>query len=227
MECATLSSGSGYSVQRSILRRDALWTTSRSSYAAERRPDRVFSTATEHDGHRGTRTMMSEAAFLIIVCLIIGVGMALFSVAAALAATLELGYFGIAVVLLVGYAVGLLQGIQERQALKSIRRDEAKAFTSMTAPLPLGAPTRAAPRSEVHTALGSENQAVKAFVEREMASTSKDEELRKAADLTARQLQQAIDIVEGKVGKERAESDGSLVGAVLEVLATNYRHATR
>jgi len=171
--------------------------------------------------------MMSEAAFLIIVCLIIGVGMALFSVAAALAATLELGYFGIAVVLLVGYAVGLLQGIQERQALKSIRRDEAKAFTSMTAPLPLGAPTRAAPRSEVHTALGSKNQAVKAFVEREMASTSKDEELRKAADLTARQLQQAIDIVEGKVGKERAESDGSLLGAVLEVLATNYRHATR
>ena len=79
----------------------------------------------------------------------------------------------------------------------------------------------------MHTALGSENQAVKAFVEREMASTSKDEELRKAADLTARQLQQAIDIVEGKVGKERAESDGSLVGAVLEVLATNYRHATR
>ena len=171
--------------------------------------------------------MMSEAAFIIIVCLMIGVGMALFSVAAALAATLELGYFGIAVVLLVGYAVGLLQGIQERQALKSIRRDEAKAFTSMTASLPLGAPTRAAPRSEVHTALGSENQAVKAFVEREMASTSKDEELRKAADLTARQLQQAIDIVEGKVGKERAESDGSLVGAVLEVLATNYRHATR
>jgi len=171
--------------------------------------------------------MMSEAAFLIIVCLIIGVGMALFSVAAALAATLELGYFGIAVVLLIGYAVGLLQGIQERQALKSIRSDEAKAFTSMTASLPLGAATRAAPRSEVHTALGSENQAVKAFVEREMASTSKDEELRKAADLTARQLQQAIDIVEGKVGKERAESDGSLVGAVLEVLATNYRHATR
>ena len=117
MECATLSSGSGYSVQRSILRRDAL-RTSRSSDAAED-GQIEFSTATEHDGHRGTRTMMSEAAFIIFVCLIIGVGMALFSVAAALAATLELGYFGIAVVLLVGYAVGLLQGIQERQALKS------------------------------------------------------------------------------------------------------------
>jgi len=32
---------------------------------------------------------------------------------------------------------------------------------------------------------------------------------------------------ERKVGKERAESDGTLAGAVLEVLATNYRHATR
>ena len=60
-----------------------------------------------------------------------------------------------------------------------------------------------------------------------MATTPKDEALLKAADLTARQLQQAIEIVEGKVGKERAESDGALVGAVLEVLATNYRHATR
>ena len=60
-----------------------------------------------------------------------------------------------------------------------------------------------------------------------MALTSKDEALRKAADLTARQLEQAIAIVEDKVGKEKAESDGTLVGAVLEVLATNYRHATR
>ena len=60
-----------------------------------------------------------------------------------------------------------------------------------------------------------------------MASTSKDEALRNAADLTARQLQQAIEIVEGKAGKERAEGDGALVGAVLETLATNYRHATR
>ena len=63
--------------------------------------------------------------------------------------------------------------------------------------------------------------------ERGMATTAKDEALLKAADLTAKQLQQAIEIVEGKAGKERAESDGALVGAVLEVLATNYRHATR
>ena len=89
------------------------------------------------------------------------------------------------------------------------------------------APTWAAPTSEVQTALQSENAAVKSFVEREMASTSKDEALRNAANLTARQLQQAIEIVEGKAGKERAEGDGALVGAVLEVLATNYRHATR
>jgi DNA polymerase III alpha subunit len=54
-----------------------------------------------------------------------------------------------------------------------------------------------------------------------MATTAKDEALIKAADLTAKQLQQAIDIVEGKVGKERAESDGALVGAVLDVLAMN------
>jgi hypothetical protein len=60
-----------------------------------------------------------------------------------------------------------------------------------------------------------------------MALTSQDEALIKAAELTAKQLQQALEIVEGKIGKERAESDGALVGAVLEVLATNYRHATR
>jgi hypothetical protein len=60
-----------------------------------------------------------------------------------------------------------------------------------------------------------------------MATTAKDDALLKAADLTARQLQQAIEIVESNVGKERAESDGALIGAVLEVLATNYRHATR
>jgi hypothetical protein len=60
-----------------------------------------------------------------------------------------------------------------------------------------------------------------------MALTSKDEALQKAADLTARQLELALALVEGKLGKERTESDGTLVGAVLEVLATNYRHATR
>jgi hypothetical protein len=60
-----------------------------------------------------------------------------------------------------------------------------------------------------------------------MATTAKDDALLKAADLTAKQLQQAIEIVEGNLGKERAESDGALVGAVLDVLATNYRHQTR
>jgi hypothetical protein len=58
-------------------------------------------------------------------------------------------------------------------------------------------------------------------------AASKDEELRRAADLTAKQIQQAVEIVQGKVGKDRAEADGALVGAVLEVLATNYRLATR
>ena len=171
--------------------------------------------------------MMSEAAFIIIVCVIVGVGIALFSVAAALAATIDLGYFRIAVVLLVGYAVGLLQGIQERQALKRIQRDEAERLTPMTASLTLGAPARAAPESEAHMALGSEDMAVKTFVERETASTSKDEVLRKAADLTARQLQQAIEIVEDKVGAERAEQAWPLVGSVLIALAENSRQGRR
>jgi len=60
-----------------------------------------------------------------------------------------------------------------------------------------------------------------------MATTAKDDALLKAADLTAKQLQHALEIVESKVGRERAHLDGALVGAVLGVLATNYRHATR
>jgi hypothetical protein len=60
-----------------------------------------------------------------------------------------------------------------------------------------------------------------------MATTSKDQALRKAANLTAKQLEQALEIVEGNVGKERTERDGALVGAVLGVLATHYRRATR
>jgi hypothetical protein len=39
--------------------------------------------------------------------------------------------------------------------------------------------------------------------------------------------QQAIQIVEGKVSREHAGSDGTPVGDVLDVLATNYRPATR
>ena len=58
-----------------------------------------------------------------------------------------------------------------------------------------------------------------------MASAT-DDALLKAADLTARQLQQALEIVEGKLGSERAQSDGALVGAVLVALVTNYQHRT-
>ena len=48
-----------------------------------------------------------------------------------------------------------------------------------------------------------------------MATTAKDDALLKAADLTAKQLQHALEIVESKVGRERAHLDGALVGAVL------------
>lgn len=44
-----------------------------------------------------------------------------------------------------------------------------------------------------------------------------------AADLTARQLQQALEIAEGKLGAERAQQGGPLIGAVLMTLAANYR----
>ena len=57
-------------------------------------------------------------------------------------------------------------------------------------------------------------------------ATATDDALLKAADLTARQLQQALEIVEGKLGSERAQSDGALVGSVLVALVTNYRHRT-
>ncbi|MGZ5276356.1 MAG: hypothetical protein ACXWCU_10585 [Caldimonas sp.] len=49
----------------------------------------------------------------------------------------------------------------------------------------------------------------------------------KAAELTARQLQQAIDVVAGKLGADRAQQDGALVGAVLAALADNYREKTK
>ena len=54
-------------------------------------------------------------------------------------------------------------------------------------------------------------------------AASKDDAMVQAADLTVRQLQQAIDIVEGKLGTERPQADGALLGAVLVVLAENYR----
>ena len=60
-----------------------------------------------------------------------------------------------------------------------------------------------------------------------MATTSMDEALLRAADLTARQLQQALEIVEGKLGPERAQENGALVGAVLQAIVENYRHRTQ
>ena len=175
---------------------------------------------------RGYEALTSSLRVLGIAFMVVILGWVLLALAASIGAAIG---WGVITTLLIGYASGRLHGkfVEYRRAFKNIQRDKAKPFTSMEASLPRAAPNWAPPRSEVHTTLGSENLAVKAFVEREMPSTSKDEELRKAADLTARQLQQAIEIAEGKVGKERAESDGALVGAVLEVLATNYRHATR
>ena len=41
--------------------------------------------------------------------------------------------------------------------------------------------------------------------------------------LTAKQLQQAIDMVEGKLGAERSQDASASVGAVLLTLAENYR----
>jgi len=76
--------------------------------------------------------MLSESAYLIIVCLMIGVGIAVVSVAAAMAATIEFGFFGMAMPLLVGYAVGRLQSSQNRQALKSIQREEAPPLAPVT-----------------------------------------------------------------------------------------------
>ena len=49
----------------------------------------------------------------------------------------------------------------------------------------------------------------------------------KAADLTAKQLQHAIDVVEGKLGADRAKEAGALVGAVLPTLADNYSRRRR
>ena len=60
-----------------------------------------------------------------------------------------------------------------------------------------------------------------------MATTSMDEALLRAADLTARQLQQALEIVEAKLGPERLQENGALVGSVLQAIVENYRHRTQ
>lgn len=54
-----------------------------------------------------------------------------------------------------------------------------------------------------------------------------DQYMKNAEDFTALQLQQAIDIVETKLGKDRAAQDGALIGAVLLTLAENYRHRAK
>ena len=59
-----------------------------------------------------------------------------------------------------------------------------------------------------------------------MSESPGEKSLLKAAELTARQLQAAIDIVEGKLGADRAQTDGALLGAVLMALVENYRERT-
>ena len=50
-----------------------------------------------------------------------------------------------------------------------------------------------------------------------------DERMRAAAELTARQLEQAIEIVEDQLGADLDHKQVSLVAAVLTTLAANYR----
>lgn len=53
-----------------------------------------------------------------------------------------------------------------------------------------------------------------------------DERMRAAAELTARQLEQAIEIVEDAFGSDLEAKRASLLGAVLSALATNYREGS-
>jgi hypothetical protein len=50
-----------------------------------------------------------------------------------------------------------------------------------------------------------------------------DERMRAAAELTARQLEQAIEIVENEFGADLENKHASVVAAVLSALAANYR----
>ena len=50
-----------------------------------------------------------------------------------------------------------------------------------------------------------------------------DERMRAAADLTARQLDQAIEIVEDAFGTDVEHKRAPLLAAVLSALAANYR----
>jgi hypothetical protein len=53
-----------------------------------------------------------------------------------------------------------------------------------------------------------------------------DERMRAAAELTARQLEQAIEIVEDELGADLDHKQASLVAAVLTALAANYREGS-
>ena len=50
-----------------------------------------------------------------------------------------------------------------------------------------------------------------------------DERMRAAAELTARQLEQAIEIVEDAFGTDLENKRASVLAAVLSALAANYR----
>jgi hypothetical protein len=53
-----------------------------------------------------------------------------------------------------------------------------------------------------------------------------DERMRAAAELTARQLAQAIEIVEDEFGADLDNKHAPLLAAVLSALATNYREGS-
>ena len=53
-----------------------------------------------------------------------------------------------------------------------------------------------------------------------------DERMRAAAELTARQLEQAIEIVENEFGADLDHKQASLVAAVLTTLAATYREGS-
>ena len=53
-----------------------------------------------------------------------------------------------------------------------------------------------------------------------------DERMRAAAELTARQLEQAIEIVEDQFGTDLEHKQAPVVAAVLSTLAANYREGS-
>jgi len=53
-----------------------------------------------------------------------------------------------------------------------------------------------------------------------------DERMRAAAELTARQLEQAIEIVEDQFGTDLESKQAPVVAAVLSALAANYREGS-